>query len=339
MRGGRKRRVFFEPKSVANRSLTCLPATFFSKSSRLIASVTPAALRVLRHPILPVLRESSEELGNTANLWLSFSFSLANIDQLNPLCKLEIKMKRSKRLSDDPSPHIPPPNASPKERKKLRNEEGMKSTKRQSNVPSPHIQTPNISPKKRKEKLHEEEDYQLIWETIYEDQVREATPKEESDNERARKSSNSDNSDWEFDNQYDKPDEKMSNKTIDSEWSFGINADEETRKDSPKTEAKDTNCHSSIANCALDHEDELFGDPEIFDPYIIQDSPTTKNSRQIISTPERLKLKAPDDKAMCTPTAGFPYRDFLGSPISWTNDNFPDFASNNNDDAKEYLRD
>ncbi|KAI1707931.1 hypothetical protein DdX_12163 [Ditylenchus destructor] len=249
----------------------------------------------------------------------------------------------------------------------------MKSKKRRSNDPSPHIETPNVSPKKRKEKLHEEEDYQLILEKIYEDRiVNEATRKQESDNERDRRSSNSDNSDWELDNQYDKTDENLSNKTADSEWSFGINADE-VQKDSPKTEQNDTNCHLSIANCALDHEDELFGDPEIFDPYINQDSPTPKNSRQNTNTSEkpklqtpndgivcisstlpqrpelpdypispanlsdfskRWKLQAPDDKTMCTPTTGPQNIDFLESP-----DYLSDSSSNNDDDLKEYLTD
>ncbi|KAI1718854.1 hypothetical protein DdX_05965 [Ditylenchus destructor] len=217
--------------------------------------------------------------------------------------------------------------------------EKMKVKKKLSNVPSPHIPTPNVSPMERKGKLHEEEDYQLKWETIYEDQVFcEATPPEESDNERARRTSKSDNSDWDLDNQNDKNDENQSNKTLDSEWSFGINADEEACKDFPKTMKKETNCHSSITNCALDHEEDLFGDPEIFDPYIIQDSPVPTDLRQSINTPERLKLKAPDDKTVCTPTTGPQYPDFLESSISSTNDHFPDFASNNND-AKEYLTD
>ncbi|KAI1727222.1 hypothetical protein Ddc_04516 [Ditylenchus destructor] len=284
------------------------------------------------------------DLDENASVLPNASLEVENTAQKNPN-KMDKKEKNRLRMAQTRRDMSPVSMAAYKERDRIRKKEGrakekVKSKKRQSNVPSPHIQTPNISPKKRKEKLQEEEDYQLIWETIYEDQViSDATPNEESDNERARKSSNSDNSDWELDNQHDKPDENMSNKTIDSEWSFGINADEETRKDSPKTKAKDTNCHSSIANCALDHEDELFGDPEIFDPYVIYDFPSPKNSRQMISTPERLKLKAPDNKAMCTPTTGSPDRDFLGSPISWTSDNFPDFASNNNDDAMEYLRD
>ncbi|KAI1730540.1 hypothetical protein Ddc_03243 [Ditylenchus destructor] len=209
----------------------------------------------------------------------------------------------------------------------------MKSKKRRSNDPSPHIPTPNVSPKKKKEKLHEQEDYQLILEKIYEDRiVIEATPKEESDNERDRRSNNSDNSDWDLDNQYDKPDENLYNETADFELFFGTNADEEVRKDSPKTEQKDTNYPSSIANCALDHEDELFGDPEIFDPYVIYDFPSPKNSRHNTNTPEKPKLQTPNERIECTSNT-LPQRSEL--PYSPTSSVHLSDFSNETDDVNE----